>query len=138
MAIEYKAPYKLSQDEIVTGLSSEIQPERDVVNKDGDGFAFAAKALAAAVVTRLFSYMIGKGIQYGYVCTGQVFVFLHIPDDPATVYYYVCVPNLDVLDDDENRLHRTAVVQVFSFIVQALRSAPPPLSWYDAAAGLDT
>ena len=74
----------------------------------------------------------------GYVCTGQVFVFLHIPDDPATVYYYVYVPNLDVLDDDENTLHRTAVAQLFFFIVQALRTAPPPLSWHDAAAGLDT
>ena len=137
-AIEYKAPHKLSQDEVVTGLESEIQPERDVINKDGEGFAFAAKVLAAAVVTQLFSYMIGKGIQYGYVCTGQTFVFLYIPDDPATVYYHVCVPNLDVIDDDENRLHRTAVAQVFAFILQALRTAPPPLSWHDAAAGLDT
>ena len=31
MTIEYKAPHKLSQDEIVTGLASEIQPERDVI-----------------------------------------------------------------------------------------------------------
>ena len=136
-AIEYKAPHKLSQDELVTGLVSEIQPKRDVINKEGDDFALAAKALATAVVTQLFSYMVGKGIQYGYVCTGQAFVFLHIPDDPAMVYYYVCVPNQDVLDDDENRLHRTAVAQVFAFIVQALRASPPPLSWHDAAAGLD-
>ncbi|KAK4095957.1 hypothetical protein N658DRAFT_502103 [Parathielavia hyrcaniae] len=137
-AIEYKAPHKLSQDELVTGLVSEIQPDRDVINKDGgEDFAFAAKALATAVVTQLFSYMVGRGIQYGYVCTGQVFVFLHIPDDPAIVYYYVCVPNQDVLDDDENRLHRTAVAQVFAFIVQSLCASPPPLSWHDAAASLD-
>ncbi|KAH8878691.1 hypothetical protein GQ53DRAFT_756531 [Thozetella sp. PMI_491] len=137
-AIEYKAPHKLSQDEVVTGLASEIRPERDVINRDGEGFAFASKALAAAVVTQLFSYMIGKGIQYGYVCTGEAFVFLYIPDDPATVCYYVCVPNLDVLDDDENRLHRTAVAQVFAFILQALRAKSPPQSWHDAAADLDT
>lgn len=137
-AIEYKAPHKLSQDELVTGLVSEIQPERDVINRDGEDFAFAAKALATAVVTQLFSYMVGKGIQYSYVCTGQVFVFLRIPDDPTMVYYYVYVPNQDVLDDDENRLHCTAVVQVFAFIIQALRTALPPISWYDAAADLDT
>jgi hypothetical protein len=29
---------KLSRDEIVTGLASEVQPERDVINKDGEGF----------------------------------------------------------------------------------------------------
>ncbi|KAF9878757.1 hypothetical protein CkaCkLH20_03657 [Colletotrichum karsti] len=138
LAIEYKAPHKLGRNEVVTGLVSEIQPERDVINKNGEGFAFASKALAAAVVTQLFSYMIGKGIRYGYVCTGEAFVFLHIADDPTSVYYYVCVPNLDVLDDDDNRLHHTAVAQVFAFIIQALRAKPPPPSWYDAAAALDT
>jgi hypothetical protein len=138
LAIEYKAPHKLSQDEVVAGLESEIQPERDVIDKDGQGFAFASKSLAAAVVTQLFSYMIGKGIQYGYVCTGEAFVFLHIPDDPTIVYYSVCVPNLDVLDDDEIRLHRTAVAQVFAFTLQALRVEPPPQLWHDKAEGLDT
>jgi hypothetical protein len=136
IAIEYKAPHKLSQEEVISGLVSEIQPERDVIDKTGDGFAFASKTLVAAVVTQLFSYMVGKGIRYGYVCTGQVFIFLHIPDDPAIVFYHVCVPNLDVLDDDDNRLHRTAVAQVFAFILQALRTPPPPQSWHDAAAGL--
>ncbi|KAK2022210.1 hypothetical protein LX32DRAFT_677351 [Colletotrichum zoysiae] len=138
VAIEYKAPHKLRCDEVVTGLESEIRPDRDVINQDGEGFAFASRSLVAAVVTQLFSYMIGKGIRYGYVCTGEAFVFLHIPDDPTIVYYSVRVPNLDVLDDDENRLHGTAVAQVFAFILQALRAEPPPLSWHDAAAGLDT
>ncbi|KAH0441700.1 serine threonine protein kinase [Colletotrichum camelliae] len=137
LAIEYKAPHKLRCDEVVTGLESEIRPERDVINKDGEGFAFASRSLVAAVVTQLFSYMIGKGIRYGYVCTGEAFVFLHIPDDPTIVYYSVRVPNLDVLDD-EHRLHGTAVAQVFAFILQALRAEPPPLSWHDAAAALDT
>ncbi|KAI7909919.1 hypothetical protein M9X92_011381 [Pyricularia oryzae] len=138
MAIEYKAPHKLSQDEVITGLASEIEPKRDVIGQDCEGFVLASKALAAAVVTQLFSYMIGKGIRYGYVCTGQTFVFLHIPDDPATVLYHVCIPNLDVLDDDDNRLHRTAVAQVFAFVLQAIRTTPPPLSWHDAAARLET
>ncbi|KAI3547767.1 hypothetical protein CABS03_15204 [Colletotrichum abscissum] len=140
LAIEYKAPHKLRRDEVVTGLESEIRPERDVITKDGEGFGFASRSLVAAVVTQLFSYMIGKGIQYGYVCTGEAFVFLHIPDDPTIVYYSVRVPDLDVLDDDddENRLHGTAVAQVFAFILQALRADPPPQSWHDTAAGLDT
>ncbi|RSL85359.1 hypothetical protein CEP52_016164 [Fusarium oligoseptatum] len=138
VAIEYKAPHKLSVDEVVTGLESAIEPERDVINQDGEGFPFLARRLAAAVVTQLFSYMIGKGIQYGYVCTGQAFVFLHISDDPSTVYYSICIPKLDVMDDDETRLHRTAVAQVFAFILQALRSPPPPESWHDEADRLGT
>jgi len=52
--------------------------------------------------------MIGKGIQYGYVCTGVAFVLFHILGDPATVYFSVYVPNLDVIEDKETRVHRTA------------------------------
>ena len=136
IAIEYKAPHKLSVDEIVTGLHSEIRPERDVINKDGQSFTFNARALTAAVVTQLFSYMIGKGIRYGYVCTGQAFGFLYIPDDLSIVYCKVCVPRLDVMDDNKNRLHRTAAAQVFAFLVQALLDTPPAESWHDDAEKL--
>src|SRR6266699_2812887 len=73
--------------------------------------------------------MIGKGFQCG---CGEAFVFLYIPDDPAAFYFSVCVPNLDVMDDDETRLHRIVVAQVSAFILQALR-AGPPLSWHDKA-----
>ncbi|KAK0369161.1 hypothetical protein CLIM01_13478 [Colletotrichum limetticola] len=141
LAIEYKAPHKLRRDGVVTGLESENRPERDGINKDGDGFAFAyaSRSLVAAVITQLFSYMVGRGIQYEYVCTGEAFVFLHILDDPTVVYYSVRVPNSDVLeDDDENKFHGIAVAQVVAFILQALRAEPPPLSWHDIAVSLDT
>ncbi|RYP39191.1 hypothetical protein DL768_010731 [Monosporascus sp. mg162] len=41
------------------------------------------------------------------------------------------------MDDDETRLHRTAVAQVFAFILQAVGTEPPPASWHDIATGLD-
>ncbi|KAK8851775.1 Reticulocyte-binding protein 2-like protein a [Apiospora arundinis] len=138
VAIEYKPPHKLTQEEVVVGLGSEIRPQRDVIHQTGEGFEFAARSLAAAVVTQLFSYMIGKGVQYGYVCTGEVFIFLFIPEDPTAVHYHVAVPNLDVIDDDTTRLHRTAVAQVFAFILQAVCAEPPPASWHDATADLGT
>jgi hypothetical protein len=112
VAIEYKAPHKLSVAEMECGLQSEIQPERDVINKDGQDAGFNAKTLAAAVFTQLFSYMVNKGIRHGYICTGQAFCFLYIPDDPATAYYALCTPKRDVTGDDEDRLCFTAVAQV--------------------------
>ncbi|PFH62291.1 hypothetical protein XA68_14286 [Ophiocordyceps unilateralis] len=138
LAIEYKPPHKLTEDQLVTGLKSEIQLERDVINKVGEGFDFAARRLAAAVVTQLFSYMIGKGLQYGYVSTGQTLTFCYIPDDPSEVYVSVCVPSQDVMDDDETRLHRTAVAQVFAFVLRALCADPPSESWHDEAEKLGT
>ncbi|KAL7783586.1 hypothetical protein V8C37DRAFT_397027 [Trichoderma ceciliae] len=138
LAIKYKAPQKLNVVEVATGLESEIQPDRDIINIMGRDFAFAAKSLAAAVVTQLFSYMIAMGIQYGYVCTGEAFIFLHIPDDPTLVHYSLCIPSDDMAADEEMGLHRTAVAQVFAFVLRALRAKPPPMSWYDKAARLNT
>ncbi|KAI1463978.1 uncharacterized protein F4812DRAFT_463035 [Daldinia caldariorum] len=138
LVIEYKAPHKLTIAEVVTGLREEIQPERDVINKDSQGFNLESRRLTAAVITQLFSYMIRKNVQYGYICTGETFVFLHIPKDPSVVYYYVSVPNLDAAEDDENWLHRTAVAQVFAFVLQALRAPPLSQTWQDRTRALDT
>ncbi|CAK7265292.1 hypothetical protein SEPCBS119000_001438 [Sporothrix epigloea] len=137
LAIEFKAPHKLPQNVVEEGLSSEIRPDTDNINMGSDDPALASRALAAAVVTQLFSNMIGIGVQYGYVCTGQTYIFLHIPDDPSIVYYHVSVPNKDVCDDDEFRLCKTAVAQVFAFVLQSLVVESPPQSWRDAAEELD-
>lgn len=42
------------------------------------------------------------------------------------------------MDDDETRLYRTAITQVFAFTLQALRARLPPKSWHDQAEKLDT
>ncbi|KAG5978277.1 hypothetical protein E4U55_006302 [Claviceps digitariae] len=137
VAIEYKPPHKLTLDELMTGLSAEVQPDRDVINQEGEASEFAARRLATAVVTQLFSYMIGKNIRRGYIDTGEAYVFLYIGNDPSCVYYYLCAPRRDVQGDDETRLHRSAVAQIFAFVLQAIQSPPPPQTWQDAIENLD-
>ncbi|KMU77536.1 hypothetical protein CISG_01294 [Coccidioides immitis RMSCC 3703] len=136
IAIEYKAPHKLTCEEIATGLAQEIRPTQDVINKEEDSAEFYSKRLVTVVVTQLFSYMIGKGVQYGYICTGEVFVFLHIPKDPSVVRYAICVPNLDVQVGHEEDFKLTAVAQVVAFTLRALAAPPPPQEWHDAAREL--
>lgn len=134
IAMEYKAPHKLTIEEICTGLQSEIQPERDVIGQDeGNSFVLLCRRLLAAVITQLFSYMIDKCVRYGYVCTGEAYIFLRIPDDPTTVYFSVNIPKKDYEVDVESRLQRTAVSQVFAFIQQALSEEPPSQAWIDDA-----
>ena len=133
VAVEYKAPHKLTIEEISTGLRSEIWPERDVIDKDEDTFDFRCKNLMAAVLTQLFSYMIDRGVQHGYISTGEAFIFGHIPDDPTTFQYSVNIPKDDCVADSENHLERTAVAQVFAFTLQALRAGQPGAEWGDRA-----
>ncbi|KZN87656.1 hypothetical protein EN45_062160 [Penicillium chrysogenum] len=119
-AVEFKAPHKVTIPELVAGLHP-MDLARDVIDQEGDTFEFYATYLVAAVVTQIFSYMIDSGVQYGYICTGEAFIFLHIPDDdPTIVQYFMCIPNQDVQADDEWHLHRTAIGQVLAFTLQAL------------------
>ena len=105
----------LSRDLQVAGLH-QMDLARDVIDQEGDTFEFYATRLVAAVVTQMFSYMIDSGVRYGYICTGEAFVFLYISkNDPTIVQYFLCIPNQDVRVDDELRLHRTAIRQVLAF-----------------------
>ena len=133
VAIEYKAPHKLTMDEIPTALQGDIWVEKNVIDKYEDSFAFRCKNLLAAVVTQLFSYMIDKEVQYGYICTGEAFIFGHIPDDPSSFQYSVNIPGKDYDAGDESRLERTTVGQVFAFILQALRGGQ---EWKEKATKL--
>ncbi|KAG5297455.1 hypothetical protein I7I48_06573 [Histoplasma ohiense] len=131
-AVEFKAPHKLTVTDLQTGLH-EMDLERDVINQEGDTFEFYATHLVAAVATQIFSYMHDSGVAYGCIRTGEAFVFLHIPADPTVLEYFLCVPNKDVLEDDEHRLHRTAIGQMLAFTLQALAAEPPSQEWKETA-----
>ncbi|OBT39281.1 hypothetical protein VE00_10595 [Pseudogymnoascus sp. WSF 3629] len=138
-SIEYKAPHKFPLAQIIAGLNGEIRPGEEIINQEGDDFEFLSKSLVATVVTQLFSYMIAKGVQHGYVFDGEAIIFLYIlNDDPSTVCYHLSILRLDFQEDDENRLHRTSVAQILAFVLGALAAESPRQSWHDAAAGLET
>ena len=96
------------------------------------------RRVIAAVITQTFSYMVQGGLEYGYVCTGEAFIFLRVlHDDPSTVYYYLSVPGEDVgastgwtgdLGGD-NRLHLTALGQVLAFTLRALPVPTRDIGW---------
>ncbi|OJD24854.1 hypothetical protein ACJ73_03789 [Blastomyces percursus] len=131
------APHKLTQAEMDTGLTKEIQPAQDVINQESDDVEFCCRRLVAAVITQLFSYMVHKGVRYGYVCTGEAFIFVHIPDDPSSVQCALCIPSLNVKATDGSDSQLTAVAQVLAFTVIALKSPRVSQQWHDAASRLD-
>jgi hypothetical protein len=83
-AVEFKVLCKVIISELVAGLYY-IDLAWDVIDQEGDTFEFYATRLVAAVVTQIFSYMVDSGVRYGYICTGEAFVFLYIPKDDPTI-----------------------------------------------------
>ena len=152
-AVELKPPHKLPIPMLLAGMR-DMDPLTEVVNRptipeqkeDPKGyFQYRADRLVAAAVTQTFSYMIENGLEYGYLGTGEAFVFLHVrEDDPETVYYRLCIPNEEVGGEtgwqpdssQENRLHLTAVAQVSAFCLQAVEKKPRSQTWQDSARAL--
>jgi len=144
--IEYKAPHKLHLGCIYEGLK-DMNLEEVVRCNETDGPQDHFRRLVAAAITQAFSYMVRAGLEYGYVCTGEAFIFLRVPDNPETVYYFLSVPEGDVGEttgmasdaNGQNRLHLTAVGQVLAFTLQALKRPPRSQSWQaNAVARLKT
>jgi hypothetical protein len=136
--IEYKAPHKLTLKAIQEGLRDTVL--QDILDyEDDDTPRKKYQRLVAAAVTQAFSYMVTAGLEFGYVCTGQAFIFLQVPENPDTVRYFLSTPQTDVGEstgwaDDaapgtRNRLHLTAVAQVLAFTLQALQSPPRSHAW---------
>lgn len=145
--VEYKAPHKLTLAHIKAGLR-EMELDQVVRYQEVEKPEHTCQRVVAAVITQAFSYMINGGMEYGYVCTGEAFIFLRVPhDDPSTVYYYLSVPREDVGDttgwtgnpSDDNRLHLTALGQVLAFTLRALQTPQRGIQWQNwAASKLDT
>ncbi|PWY87119.1 hypothetical protein BO94DRAFT_535225 [Aspergillus sclerotioniger CBS 115572] len=135
--IEYKAPHKLSLAHIKAGLQ-DMNLDDVLRLKEDESPEDTCRRVIGAVITQAFSYMIQAGLEYGYVCTGEAFIFLRVrDDDPSTVYYFLSIPEEDVGQttgwtgnlDSDNRLHLTALGQVAAFTVRALRTPTRHAAW---------
>ncbi|KAF2202014.1 hypothetical protein GQ43DRAFT_12038 [Delitschia confertaspora ATCC 74209] len=133
---ELKAPHKLPLGYIQEGLG-EINLDDIVTIRVKESIKRQCQHLLAAVITQAYSYMVQAGLEYGCIHTGEAIIFLRVPEDPRTVYYYLSVPNGDVgkttgWSSDlkiDNRLHLTAVGQMLAFTLRAMRTRPRTSSW---------
>ncbi|KAJ5185461.1 hypothetical protein N7491_006673 [Penicillium cf. griseofulvum] len=134
-AVLYIPPVCLTLPELVAGLRA-ISPV-DVFDKEPRTFEDHATAIVVRAIARIYSRMMGAGIQYGYIYTGEALVFLHIdPKDCTAIEYYLCVPSRDVVshgyDEHSNWVRRTALGQVLAFTLKSLAASPPTHEWHDA------
>ncbi|KAM0670863.1 hypothetical protein ACQRIU_001258 [Beauveria bassiana] len=121
--VEYKAPHKLSLAHIKAGLV-DMDLDDIVRLQENETPEIICRRVVAAVITQVYSYMVTGGIPFGYLCTGEAFIYIHVKrDEPECAYYYLSVPKEDVGEstgwtadlDGDNRLHLTALGQVLAF-----------------------
>ncbi|KAG6093398.1 hypothetical protein E4U30_004355 [Claviceps sp. LM220 group G6] len=137
LAVQYKLPQELPVSLLVAALDNTTELNLDTGIIDEYGEEFGPKQLVAAVITQLFSALVSKRLRYEYIDTGEAKIFLHIGSDPSRVEYHVSCPRSDV-HGDENKMHLSAVSQLFAFVVQAIQASKPTKEWEVAASELPT
>ncbi len=132
----YKPRFVLTIGSINAGLQGIVYPEQDAISQKIEGIEAASKWIVSAVITQLFSYMIRDMVQYGYISTGEVMIFLNITDSHEIVQYHVSIPHEVVKIDDPATLHQTATAQVITFSLHVLAAKTPPQMWFDKGSKL--
>ena len=138
--IEYKAPHKLTNGALQTGLHQMDVPaicNRSTIPIEKSAkFKHDAEELVVAAITQTYSYMLECGTGFGCVVTGEAMVFLQIPhNDANTVFYDLAIPNQDVssLQEVSSAISLTAVGQLCNFCLIAFQSRPRDQIWRDKA-----
>ena len=88
--VEYKSAHRFSVEYLRAGLHpmrlrEEVVRQEIIPRDPGDHLNYNLDCFVGAVVTQTSEYLIDNGLQYSYIATGQVFVFLRVlEDDPTT------------------------------------------------------
>ncbi|KAI1406438.1 hypothetical protein F4819DRAFT_481549 [Hypoxylon fuscum] len=129
--IDYKAPHKITLPHLRAAFrefnganiyEKVICRASQPLVEDKEGlFQYHAEKLTAAAVTHIFDSMIGSGLEYGLLTTGEALVFLKIDwTDPMNLWYHLAEPSQEVRAHPDDFRHYTAVSQILAFSLTAL------------------
>ncbi|KKK13727.1 hypothetical protein AOCH_003360 [Aspergillus ochraceoroseus] len=139
--VEYKPPHKLRIEDVRSGLRS-MDFWKDVVNQNkiptdmDKKLKYNAEQLVGSVLTQEYHVMIQEGLEYSYITNGLSLILLRVPhDEPSTLYYYPCEPNLDVdLEDPDIILQpKTTIARVLCLCLISFHSRIRDQAWRQAA-----
>ncbi|KAK6810459.1 hypothetical protein RU639_013789 [Aspergillus parasiticus] len=139
--VEYKPPHKLSVENLRAGLRDmnfweEVVRPNSIPTEESAKLTYNAAWLTASAVTQEYYVMIQEGLEYSYL-NGLALVLLRVPyDEPGTLYYHLCEPNveIDLNDDWSFEQPLTAIARVLCL---CLMSFGPPVrdqAWRNQAS----
>ncbi|EDN06078.1 conserved hypothetical protein [Histoplasma mississippiense (nom. inval.)] len=143
--VEYKPPHKLSVENLRAGLrsmklweeivQSDTIPKSDELNKD-EKLRYNAEQLTCSVLVQEYHVMIQAGLEYSYITNGFAIVLLRVPyNDPSTLYYYLCEPNMDVISENPGVFYqsKTAIARILCLCLMSFLSDIRDQKWRNAA-----
>ncbi|TQB67815.1 hypothetical protein MPDQ_004699 [Monascus purpureus] len=119
---------------------NEVVRPGSVPTEGPEKLRYNAARLTGSAVVQEYHVMLEEGLEYSYLTNGIALVLLWVPyDNPGTLYYYLCEPNMEVnLDDELNSLQQplTAVARVLCLCLMSFRSQYHDQEWRNATKKL--
>ena len=112
-----------------------VKPDTTPTDEEGK-LRYNAERLVGSAIVQEYHVMIQEGLEYSYVTNGLALVLLRVPyDNPSTLLYYLCEPNLDVnVEDDQSfQQPKTTIARVLCLCLMSFRSHPHDQEWRNAA-----
>ncbi|KAE8152103.1 hypothetical protein BDV25DRAFT_170867 [Aspergillus avenaceus] len=142
--VEYKPPHKLSVENIRCGLRpmdfwDEVVAPNSDPTEEPEKLRYNADRLTGSALAQEFHVMIQEGLEYSYLTNGLTVVLLRVPyEDPTTLYYHLCEPNLDVdPENDQSFRHPwTSIARVLCLCLMSFRSKAYDHEWRNNARQL--
>ncbi|PWY91626.1 hypothetical protein BO94DRAFT_623046 [Aspergillus sclerotioniger CBS 115572] len=139
--VEYKPPHKLSVENIRSGLRpmdfwEEVVAPDFVPTQEEEKLRYNAARLTGSALVQEFHVMIQQGLEYSYLTNGLALVLLRVPyDDPTTLYYHLCEPNMEVNPEDDHsfQLPVTSIARVLCLCLMSSRSTTRDQDWRNNA-----
>ncbi|KAJ5129287.1 uncharacterized protein N7515_005326 [Penicillium bovifimosum] len=135
--VEYKPPYKLPVVALRMGLRpmdlwEEMVSKNKIETEQEAKLKYNAERLVCSVLVQEYHVMIQEGLEYSYVTNGIARVLLRVPpDDPGTLYYFLCEPNSELGPEveDSSQLQKTSVARTLCLCLMAFRSTVRGQEW---------
>lgn len=118
----------------------EVVSCKSIPTDKSEKLKYNAEQIFGSVLTQEYHIMICEGLEYSYVTIGLALVLLSVPyDDPGTLMYFLCEPNIEVHNDPNYEKPKTAIARVLCLILMSLLSPVRDHNWRkDAKARLRT
>ncbi|KAK9245763.1 hypothetical protein V1506DRAFT_521583 [Lipomyces tetrasporus] len=134
---EYKPPHKLTVEHLRAGLRpmqfwEEVVRRETTPTDENEKSRYEAEQQTGSVLVQQYHAMVHEGLQYSYITNGLALVLLRVRyNDPSTLYYYLCEPNMevDLADDQSLELPRTSIARVLCICLMSFLSPVRDHEW---------
>ncbi|OJZ80010.1 hypothetical protein ASPFODRAFT_76074 [Aspergillus luchuensis CBS 106.47] len=131
MTVEYKPPHKLSMENLRVGLQpmqfwDEVVRPDSVPTEGPEKLRYNTAWLTGSAVVQEYHVMLQEGLKYSYLTNRFALVLLQVPyDNPGTLYYHLCEPNMEVNPDNELGSLQQPLTAVAQIPESELQQNPP-------------